>query len=370
MVFKKLKQGMEFKSYKALCEFLGIKVKTGKARQLFMEELGRYVEYHKVGNKIIIDEVLNVPIAKVDKRKDKNKRSNNAMYSNDIQALIISLLAGADGNTVFLPVNLMLRVLDMVNCNYAEAKRNVPKLAELTLVPETYCYDFFNTNNVQLKNKLETALKGLKRRSLVFSQECISVCVLEADVEFTALGDIKVNPVNKKEGSISYVKKHREATKEEEKLILHTGFITLEEMGYTSQQQVFFSGRWAEYQKRVNKKLFELANIEYYYDSYRLTYNSDDISKVHLIQLKQEEKEAIKSNLNKNINKMIKSYANTNHKRAKSKKLDEIQSSDTYVGYMETLSDIVIKKGAKDIRAELKKPLKKPEQVTFENMPF
>ena len=154
MVFQKLKQGMEFKSYKALCEFLGVPPTGGRVKKLFLEELGRYVEYHKVGNKIIIDEVLNVPIAKVDKRKDKNKKSNNAMYSNDIQALIISLLAGADGHKKYLPVNRMLHLLDMVNQNYSEARRNIPKLAELTLVPESYCYDFFNTNNIQLKNKL------------------------------------------------------------------------------------------------------------------------------------------------------------------------------------------------------------------------
>lgn len=375
-MFENLKQGMEFKNYKALCEFLGIAPTGGKVKQLVIEELGRCAEFHKVGNKIIIDEVLKVAAEKIDKRKDPTKKSNNAMYSNDIQALIINLLAGADGHTVYLPINRILRILDMVNCNYSEAKKSIPKLSEITCVPESYCYEFFNTNNVQLKNKLETALRGLRRRALITFQECISVCVLESDEEYNAFGDIKITPVNKKQSAMAYKRIHREATEEEVKLILHCEFLTLEEMKCSSQQYVFLSGKWGEYQKKVNEKISELANIEYYYNSYRLIYNLSDVTKVHLRQLEQEEQENIKTNLNNNINKMVNKYANTLHTRAKKKVLlnanDVVQSSDDYVKHMETLNNIVIKKDAKDIRKELKKPLKKQEenynQFTIEDL--
>ena len=74
-------------------------------------------------------------------------------------------------------------------------------------------------------------------------------------------GDVKVNPINKKQGVIPYKKKHREATEEEIKIILHSEFITLEEMGYLDKQQVFLSGRWTEYKDKVNARIFELANI-------------------------------------------------------------------------------------------------------------
>lgn len=376
MKFEKLKRGMEFKNYKALCEFLDIKPTTGKSRQLFMEELGRYVEFHKVGNKIVIDEVLKVVVKKVDKRKDPAKKSNNAMYSNDIQSLIINLLAGADGHTVYLPINRMLRILDMVNCNYAEARKSIPKLSEITCVPESYCYEFFNTNNVQLKNKLETALRGLRRRALVMYQECFSVCVLEANAQYNEMGDLKVNPMNKKQGSITYTRVHREATKEEVKMILNAEFIVLEEMKFSTQQYVFLSGRWGEYQKKVNEKLLEMANIEYYYDSYKLIYNLNDVTKVYLRQLEQDERESISNNLNKNINSMVVKHAKTIHNRAKKKELlnanDVVQASNEYVNHMNTLTGVVIDKNAKDIRKELKKPVKKKdyEQLTLENMPF
>lgn len=370
----KLKQGMVFKNYKELCIFLEMPIRDGKSKKLQLAELERFVEFHKVGNKFIVDEVLKVPAEKVDKRKDPMKKSNNATYSNDIQALIISILAGADGHTVFFPTNRLLKVLDMVNCNYNEAKAHIPKLAELTRVPEAYCYDFFNTNNVQLKKKLMTALKGLRNRALIMFQETISVCVLVQDVEFTALGDIKVNPKDKKKSLNNYHREHREATELEQKIILRTEEEVLEEFKCSTLQYVFLTGRWNEFQKKVNTRLIEKANIEYYYDSYRIVYNLDSISKAHLKQLEMDEKESIKNNLNSNIKKMVGNYAKTNNKRASKKEnkntIEELQATSSYVDHMNVLNNVVISRDAKDIRKDLVKPLVKAEQVSFNDMPF
>lgn len=373
MQIDKLTQGMEFKNYKALCDFLEIEYKIGKAKQFQMAEIERFVEMHKVGNKIIIDEVLAMPVEKIDKRKDPKKISNNSTYSKDIQALIISLLAGSDGHAVYIPVNRMLRVLDMVNCNYSEAKKAIPKLSEITQVPESYCYDFFNNNNIQLKKKVETALKGLANRALVSYKQSISVCVLVNDIEFTSTGDIKVTPSSKKECVSTYHREHREATELEEKMILRAKEEVLEEFRCSTLQYVFLTGRWAEFQKKVNALLLERANIEYYYDSYKIIYNADSIDKAYLKQLEQEERTLISNNLNSNIIKMINKNSSTIHKRALRKEIPNtielLQATDNYETHVKTLSEVVIKKDAKDIRRELKKPLKtKVEQVTFDDV--
>lgn len=366
-----LKQGMVFKNYKDLCNFLNIKPTGGKVKEGVLNEIGRFAEFHKAGNKIVIDEVFAVPNVKIDKRKDPMKTSNNSLYSSDIQALIISLLANTDGHTVYLPVNRILRVLDMINCNYADARKNIPKLAEITKIPQDYCYEFFNTNNIQLKSKLETALNGLRRRALISYQECISICVLEANIDFNTVGDIKVNPINKRQGSIDFVRNHREATEEEVKIILNAEFRTLEEMDCISQQQVFLKGKWNEYQKKVNQKIFKEANIEYYYNSYRLIFNLNDVTKVHLRQLEEEERETITFNLNTNIDKMIKQRAKTIHNRARKKELlkanELLHYNKDYIKHMSKLSDVVIKKDAKDIRKELRKPVKE-HQMKFDEI--
>lgn len=371
MQIDKLKQGMEFKNYKALCEFLGVKPKTGKAKQLQMLDLERFVELHKIGNKIIVDEVLTMPAEKNDKRKDPKKISNNSTYSKDIQSLIVSLLAGTEGHAVYLPVNRMLRVLDMVNCNYSEAKKAIPKLSEITQVPEAYCYDFFNNNNIQLKKKIETALKGLANRALVSYKQSISVCVLVSDIEFTSTGDIKVNPKSKNECVGAYHREHREATELEEKMILRAKEEVLEEFKCSTLQYVFLTGRWAEFQKKVNALLLERANIEYYYDCYKIIYNADSINKAYLKQLELEERALISNNLNKNIVKMINKNTATIHARAVKKEfpntIELLQASKKYKEHVNTLNEIVIKKDAKDIRKELKKPLK-TEQIKFDNV--
>lgn len=370
-----LQQGMEFKNYKALCEFLGLEYKIGKAKVLQMSEIERFVELHKVGNKIIIDEVLKMPVEKLDKRKDPNKKSNNAKYSDDIQALILSLLAGAEENEVHLPINKMLRILNMVNDNYSDARRSIPKLSEITSVPEEFCYQFFNDNGTNLKNKLATALRGLRNRALIMAEESVFVCTLAQTIEINDFGDLKVNPINKKQTATTYRRIHREATREEKQLILKTEELVLEEFRSSTIQYVFATGRFQEFQKKVNSILLEKANIEYYYDSYKITCNKDSIEKAVIKQLEQEEREKISNNLNANISKMINNYAKTTHNRASRKEklnaIDVIQADYNYVNHMHTLTGVVIEKDAKDIRKELKKPVKKQyKQLTLEDMPF
>lgn len=376
MKIEKLQQGMIFKNYKALCEFLEMPVRDGKSKKLQIAELERFVEFHKVGNKFIIDEVLSVAIEKVDKRKDPMKKSNNAKYSDDIQALIINLLAVAEDKEINLPINRMLRVLNMVNDNYADARRSIPKLSEITSVPEEFCYQFFNDNGTNLKKKLATALRGLRNRALIIAEESVFVCVLAQTIEVNDFGDIKVKPINKKQTATTYRRIHREATREEKQLILRTEELVLEEFKSSTIQYVFATGRFQEFQKRVNSILLEKSNIEYYYDSYKITCNKDSIERALIKQLEQEERNKIANNLNANVSQMIGNYAKTTHKRASKKEklnaIDVILSDDNYVNHINTLTGVVIDKNAKDIRKELKKPVKKKEykQLTLEDMPF
>lgn len=57
MNIENLSEGQIFKNYKALCEALGIKPTTGKSKQIQMNKLSERVEWHKEGNKIIIDKI-------------------------------------------------------------------------------------------------------------------------------------------------------------------------------------------------------------------------------------------------------------------------------------------------------------------------
>lgn len=66
-----LKTGQIFKNYKELCEFLGWKVGTGTQKKSQLKQLNILCEWHKEGNKIIVDEVYEIKKEKEDKRFKK-----------------------------------------------------------------------------------------------------------------------------------------------------------------------------------------------------------------------------------------------------------------------------------------------------------
>lgn len=68
--------GQVVKNYKEMCRILGQDVKSGKSKVLQLEDWRRYIEYHKEGNKIVIDVIYDDPIEKIDKRSD----GNNSKY--------------------------------------------------------------------------------------------------------------------------------------------------------------------------------------------------------------------------------------------------------------------------------------------------
>ena len=77
----KLKIG-SYKNYKAMCEENGLEVKAGKSKQLQMKEIERLYDFHKEGNKIVIDEKYDVPEEKVDGRKNNGgARARISKYS-------------------------------------------------------------------------------------------------------------------------------------------------------------------------------------------------------------------------------------------------------------------------------------------------
>lgn len=370
MQIDKLFPGLIIKNYKELCSLLGVQVKVGKSKILQMQELERHCRFHKIKNSYVIDEVYKVANSKVDKRKDPKKQSNNSLYSKDIQALIIDILAQAKGNAVYLSTNAFLRKLDMVNDNYTVGRKYIPKLAELTQVPQAVCYDFYNNTNIKLRDKLETALKGLRNRALVMWSHSITVCVRVAEnIQINDMENVVLEDNNIVTFKVKTV--HKKATEEEKELILKTERATLISMGYSSLQEAFLSGKWKDYKDRVNKILLEKANIEYYYTSYEVIYNREHIIKAKEQKLAQEKRSAIKDNLNNNINKFINNSAKTTQNRVLKKEFvtasELIQTSKDYLTHTKTLTDTVISKNAKNITEEL---LKTPEPIKTEQISF
>ena len=74
-----------YKNYKELCGILEEPIKGGKSKQLQMKDFERYFEFHKEGNKIVIDNIFSEEKEKIDMRKsdfisetDKRHNGNNS----------------------------------------------------------------------------------------------------------------------------------------------------------------------------------------------------------------------------------------------------------------------------------------------------
>lgn len=384
MNINKLKESnvREFKNYKVTCEFLEEEVKSGKSKKLQLEDWMRYFDYHKEGNKIIIDNIYEIEKEK----KDARTKGNNSIYMEDISNLILDLLAQNDKDELFLSAGTLLKNLDMVNNNYSQGRQYISKLSELVNVPEQNIYDFYNHTQSKLKGSVERSLNNLRKKSLIIWEKVVAVCIRHGNIQTNELKQIKLNVnENSNRAYIDTILIHREATKLEKQLILKVEKEVLKELKCDNQQQVFISGQWNYFRKRVNSILKDSGNIQYYYDSYRITYNKDDIAE-EIENLKEKHKLSdmegfiTRSNLNVKVqNGLIDSAIRRNENATKKilqnaieelvdgylsnpKVNDLLYSNEEYLKHTSKLIDTTISMFAEVIVDKLKEPLKRKEE--------
>ena len=297
MRIENLSEGMVIKNYKELCILLDEPVKVGgNGRQYQLREFERFFTYHKNGHKFIIDAIHTEPLEKIDLR-----REGNSIYSDDIQNLILCMLNDNEkkkytekGIMTLSCCNLLLK-LSMININYSLGRKNMKELSDLINIEEFYIYDFFNITHSGLKGKLETALNALNRKALITWKKVMTLCKEEVTIKKNETGTpLLIN------GEVQYIveKNYVRATKEEEQLVLNIERKYLEKMHYEDKRDLIVYGSYSEFIKKVNSELSKKANILYYYNSYEIIYNYEDIkNKIS----SEASKQLSRINLNKNL---------------------------------------------------------------------
>lgn len=164
--------GQEFKSYPAMCKFLGLEVKTGKARQLQLESIRCYFEFHKVdnGNKIIVDEVFNKSKTKVDKRNVFAKTIEKAV----IEELFHHARANEDEPMIISKGGLM-RKIELFNRNCYEARCNISAFAKRYKLDEKQVEDILSLNHRSGSDNLKKAIESLKKQRLITVDETLGL---------------------------------------------------------------------------------------------------------------------------------------------------------------------------------------------------
>lgn len=342
----------EFKNYKIACEFLEESMKTGNSKKSQLKEWERYFKYHKDGNKFVIDEIY----CEVKDKEDGRANGNNSIYGKYIQKLILDLLSQDENEgKVFLSCNQLLRKLQMVSVNYSKGRNNIPKLSEILKVDEDIVQDVFEYTHNKLKNALETSLNVLAKQSWIEWHKKKTVCIKRVVPYLNDLGEIRLDEDGMPMFDI--ITNYREATIEEIQEILKYEGLLLDEMECQDKRELLIKGRLNEFRAKINKKLKENCNIEFYYDSYEIISHKDTLVE----RLGRFEKTDTFNELNLVILDNTYKSIETKHKNS-CKKLStdntvlegsvyELRADEKYVCTSKSIVDKIIPRKARKINA-------------------
>ncbi|BDU82075.1 hypothetical protein SNUCP2_17440 [Clostridium perfringens A] len=297
MKFENLKEKIVIKNYKELCSLLEIKVMSGKSKKIQLEDLERFCEYHKEGNKFVIDEIFETPLPKVDGRIN----GNNNVYVEEIGDILVEYISNnkkAD-NKVLLSFSKLINILGLVNNTYTVGNYRKKELSDILKIELSAIHYFYNTSRCEFKKIIKRALNNLQKRSVIKYEEKWQICE-----------NIKVDG----ETRDSY----RLATENEISMILNAQKRSLKEMELKDLTALFLagSGKYREFNKKVNDKLPNSWN--YYYSVYEIIYGSAAVD----IEMEYIEEKRVSLN-NKSKDKMSKVFG-IDEEESNEKRLTEV----------------------------------------------
>ena len=340
----RLQVGQVVKNYKELCALLGEEVKTGKSKQLQLDNLKRYFDWEKAGQKFIITDIYDTPLPKIDGRSS----GNNSKYVKCIELLLLRYLLDKKDYTATLTKRNWWQILGMINNKYNQIERDKEKREELQknnpILTSYEIKHFYQRSNKKLQQILFSALNSLSSRKLI-EYEIETVIVKEDD-----------------KGKMRY----EIATKYEKKAILkEERYILRYVMGYEKIIQVFCRFEQDKYYAKVNERLYELYKWHHYFKRIRIVYNqeyiSDAINDIGSEIIREELNDKVVSALNNNAahiyKKKTKEYDETTLKLFELYGTGQDISNiklwkipDVYIMAQELLTDELIRIGHSNIR--------------------
>ena len=242
-----------YKNYKELCGAMGWEIYSGgntKKKQL--KELNNLCNYHKEGNKFIIDEVFENPILVFD-----NKRSQ---IMNELQTMIFYLALKEGSNELIISKNRLLIALGLLNVNFMNIMCHKEKYAEYRNIPTYQVNEVISVAYTRICNHLNNTLKKLDDMSLFrTTKDVISVTLQTGE--------------------------NRLATTDEIAHILKCETTILKEYGVENRNSIPYF-ELSNFKSKVTY-LLKGKGIRNYYYSYRIIKN-EDLSKCVKIPTEEE----------------------------------------------------------------------------------
>ena len=169
------------KNYRELCTILGITSTTGNAKKSQLKELSIFCNYHKEGNKFIIDEIYETPIVTIENISAANKYIH--ILSNVIAEYLYNNPEVLDG----IPINKLFNTLGITNNNYIDSMYYRKELSQLYDIQLASIYYFYSDTRIEFKRIIERCLNNLQSRRVLNWHKCIMMkknnTIVKADLE-------------------------------------------------------------------------------------------------------------------------------------------------------------------------------------------
>ncbi|KON87369.1 hypothetical protein AF332_11400 [Sporosarcina globispora] len=365
MNLSNIEVGNIYKNYKALCEILEEKNKTGNAKKAQLKEWERFFKYEKEGNKFIITHVYAIPLP---------ENNNKTKYIPTIEKLILDkVVQFGNKGKVFISKSQLMQELKMINENYTFAKYKQLRLAKHMNISLEEVEEFYMTSDDLLKRNIEAALNSLRNQSLIFWTNAMTLCFIETHAETNNTNNIKAtkeertNEYNENTVSFSAIKPvsyqtYRKATEEEIEYILQVEKEVLNKYNCDKISETFKKGLNNKFYKEVKEILFDTANIYYYFNSYEIIANEKYIyskwEELEELQLELDERETYKNTLNYDVIDRINHNAERRHLKAIETLNDDAperiknRSNENYLSNSYKLTDTLINKNALSLKRE------------------
>jgi len=372
MKIENLKQGMAIKNYKELCGLLGWGISAGDSKKSQLKELECCCQYHKEGNKFIIDTIYDNPKEKQDNRK--NNKGKSADYIDDLELRLLGeFLTKGKENNLTIGKSVLLRDVGLVNSNYSYCKQRQEKLANYLDIDKETIYDYYNSVDSMVVNNLERALKNLTNEKIIDLDTTTIVCknrLLDVNYKHETYIDEYDEEIERIIPIANSDIIYEEATSEEHDIILKVEGEILDKMKARRVTDLFATGRIKEYYNECYKQIRkELSDFNYYFKAYKITYNYDRIvNKLNEYGYDDWLKE-MEQEYNCLINRGVKDKIMSNAQNRKSRKDKEYESvigikpdekhkcrlDDNYIGKYNNINENIIDLNAKNIKKNVAK---------------
>lgn len=311
------KEDNTIKNYKIMCQLIGEEECTGNSKKAQINRWKRYFEFHKEGQKFVIDEIYDEPFPTDDARKRRE-----GLYVKYIELLLLEFLSKQVDYKVTLGNKEMYRILGMTNDRYdirnrmGSAKAN--EILRQTIMNNEDKFAFtnspkisnFDINNFyfraeqKLNRILYSALRSMKNRFLIDYKKVNIIAEYDDDEDSQYLN-------------------YRESNAYEDKIILEAKNKIIKEMGmgYDNMTEIMLRYKCDDFYEKFNKYVKEEYGWEKCYPQLRVVY-IDDIAKQ--IPLKEEEIKKLsiedkRTRLNEEIIKCLNTQAEKKYKEAEAR---------------------------------------------------